>query len=119
MPAFRFALPHGATAMLALTGCFAVAATAAMASQPTPIAEIARNSLVTVAGTVDRLTDEDEFVLVDPSGQVRVYVGPNRVPVAPGEAVTVSGFVDEALRLEIYADTIVRADGMTFTFTHE
>jgi hypothetical protein len=39
--------------------------------------------------------------------------------VAPGEVITVSGMVDEALRLEIYADTIVRADGTTFTFTHE
>jgi uncharacterized protein YdeI (BOF family) len=103
----------------ALLAAALVLASPAAADQPTPIADIARNTPVTVAGTVDRLTDEDEFVLADRTGQVRVYVGPNRVPVAPGEVITVSGMVDEALRLEIYADTIVRADGTTFTFTHE
>ncbi|MCU0855444.1 MAG: hypothetical protein MUF63_11200 [Rhodobacteraceae bacterium] len=103
----------------ALLAAAFVLASPAAADQPTPIAEISRNAPATVAGTVDRLTDEDEFVLADQTGQVRVYVGPNRVPVAPGDVVTVSGMVDEALRLEIYADTIVRADGTTFTFTHE
>jgi uncharacterized protein YdeI (BOF family) len=101
-----------------LAAALALAAAPALASQPTPVADITRNTVVTVAGTVDRLTDEDEFVLADPTGQVRVYVGPNRVPVATGEVVTVSGFVDDDLRLEIYADTIVRADGTTFTFEH-
>jgi uncharacterized protein YdeI (BOF family) len=102
-----------------LAAALVLAAASASADEPTPIADIARNTAVTVAGTVDRLTDEDEFVLADRTGQVRIYVGPTHVPVSPGEAVTVSGMVDEALRLEIYADTIVRADGTTFTLTHE
>jgi uncharacterized protein YdeI (BOF family) len=102
-----------------LTAALVLAALPATADQPIAIADIARNATVTVAGTVDRLTDEDEFVLADRTGQVRVYVGPNRVPVAPGDVVTVSGMVDEDLRLEIYADRITRADGTTFSFTHE
>lgn len=96
----------------------ALAAGPVVASTGTPIAELARGSFVTVAGTVDRLTDEDEFVLADPTGQVRVYVGPTFVPVRPGEDVTVTGLVDDGLRLEIYAREIVRADGTTFTFDH-
>ena len=87
-------------------------------ADPIAIAELRRESVATVAGTVDRITDEDEFVLADATGQVRVYVGPTVVPVRPGEAVTVTGMVDDGLRLEIYAREIVRADGTVLTFDH-
>ena len=87
-------------------------------ADPTPVAELRRDSLATVAGTVDRITDEDEFVLADATGQVRIYVGPTIVPVRPGEAVTVTGIVDDGLRLEIYAREIVRADGTILTCDH-
>ena len=97
--------------------CLALVAGPALAGT-TPVAELKRDSVATVAGTVDRITDEDEFVLADPTGQVRVYVGPTIVPVRPGEAITVTGMVDDGLRLEIYAREIVRADGTTFTFDH-
>jgi hypothetical protein len=97
---------------------FALSALPALAEGPTPVAELKRNSHAVVAGTVDRLTDEDEFVLSDATGHVRVYVGPAIVPVRAGDRVTVTGFVDDALRLEIYAREIVRADGATFTFDH-
>ena len=53
--------------------------------------------MVSVAGTVERITDEDEFRLTDAGGTVRVYVGPNWVPANVGEAVTVDGFVDDDL----------------------
>ena len=88
------------------------------AGDVTRIADLVRNTNVTVAGTVSRLTDEDEFVLADASGSVRVYVGPNWVPVNPGDAVTVRGFVDSDLRLEIYAREIVRPDGSTVRLEH-
>jgi uncharacterized protein YdeI (BOF family) len=90
----------------------------AAASEATRIAELARNTNVTVVGTVERLTDEDEFILRYASGSVRVYVGPNFVPANPGDAVTVRGFVDDGLRLEIYAREIVRPDGSTVTLDH-
>jgi uncharacterized protein YdeI (BOF family) len=90
----------------------------AAASEATRIAELARNTNVTVVGTVERLTDEDEFILRDASGSVRVYVGPNFVPANPGDAITVRGFVDDGLRLEIYAREIVRPDGSTVTLDH-
>ncbi|MCU0854645.1 MAG: NirD/YgiW/YdeI family stress tolerance protein [Rhodobacteraceae bacterium] len=98
----------------------AVAPLAASAdtSGATRIADLVRDSNVTVVGTVDRLTDEDEFILADGTGSVRVYVGPNFVPVDPGDAVTVRGFVDDDLRLEIYAREIVRPDGSTVKFDH-
>jgi uncharacterized protein YdeI (BOF family) len=84
----------------------------------TPVADLRRDAPATVAGTVDRITDEDEFVLADATGQVRVHVGPTVVPVRPGDSVTVTGMVDDGLRLEIYAREIVGADGTVFTFDH-
>jgi uncharacterized protein YdeI (BOF family) len=102
-----------------LAAALALACAPAAAADPTAVAELRRNSFATVAGTVDRLTDEDEFVLADATGHVRIYVGPNAVPVTPGETITVSGHVDEGLRLEIYAREIIRADGTILTFRHD
>jgi uncharacterized protein YdeI (BOF family) len=83
----------------------------------TPLAELRRGTMVTVEGTVARITDEDEFRLADASGTVRIYVGPNWVPADVGEAVTVEGFVDTGLGpLEIYARTLTRADGTVVAF---
>lgn len=101
-----------------LAAALALAAAASSAEVITPVSDLVRSSQATVAGTVHRLTDEDEFVLDDGTGHVRVYVGPSLVPVRPGDQVTVSGLVDDGLRLEIYAREIVAADGTTFTFDH-
>ncbi|HAI59077.1 MAG TPA: hypothetical protein DCM32_04270 [Xanthomonadaceae bacterium] len=87
------------------------------AERITPIADAQRGSMVTVQGTVERITDEDEFRLADASGSILVYVGPNWVPVNEGEAVRVNGFVDDDLGpREIYARTLTRADGSVVTF---
>jgi len=93
-------------------------ATSVFADTITPIADAQRGTIVTVQGTVERITDEDEFRLVDASGHIRVYVGPNWVPAAVGEAVTVHGFVDDALigPREIYARSLTRADGTLIEF---
>jgi len=101
-----------------LAAAAALSATLALAETITPIGSLSRNTNVTVSGTVDRLTDEDEFVMSDATGSVRVYVGPNFVPASSGEAVTVRGFVDDDLRIEIYARELVRADGTVVTFDH-
>ena len=83
----------------------------------TPIDDVRRGTIVTVAGTVERITDEDEFVLADDSGSIRVYVGPNWVPAQVGDAVTVHGFVDDDfLSRELYARTLTMPDGSTVTF---
>jgi uncharacterized protein YdeI (BOF family) len=104
------------TALLA--AALTLAAAASSAEVITPVADLVRSSEATVAGTVHRLTDEDEFVLDDGTGHVRVQVGPSLVPVRPGHKVTVSGLVDDGLRIEIHAREIVGADGTTFTFDH-
>lgn len=93
-------------------------ATTALASGPlTPVGDLQRGTMVTVAGTVERITDEDEFRLSDGSGTVRIYVGPNWVPAQVGETVRVEGFVDDDLGpLEIYARSLTRADGTVITF---
>jgi uncharacterized protein YdeI (BOF family) len=95
-------------------------AASAVASAPvTPISEVQRGSMVTVQGAVERITDEDEFRLADATGVIRVYVGPNWVPVNVGESVTVHGFVDDDFGpLELYARTLTRADGSVITFEH-
>ena len=93
-------------------------ATIAFASPVTPIAEVQRGTMVTVQGTVARITDEDEFRLADASGEIRIYVGPNWVPAEQGETVIVNGFVDDDLIAprEIYARSLTRADGTVITF---
>lgn len=95
---------------------FSLIATAAWAqSAPatvTPINDVQRGSMVTVEGTVDRILDTDEFRIRDATGSIRVDVGyPNFVPVAMGETVRVTGFVDRDLFKEIYAREITHADG--------
>jgi uncharacterized protein YdeI (BOF family) len=100
-------------ASLALT----LGAAAALADTITPIADASRGTIVTVQGVVDRITDEDEFRLVDASGKILVYVGPHWVPAAVGEMVIVHGFVDDDLGArEIYARSLTRADGEVIVF---
>ncbi|GFE67317.1 NirD/YgiW/YdeI family stress tolerance protein [Litoreibacter roseus] len=100
------------TALLA-----ALATTPAPANQVTAIVDAQRGTMVTVQGTVERITDEDEFRLADATGSIRIYVGPNWVPANVGEEVTVNGFVDDDLGpREIYARTLTRADGAEITF---
>jgi uncharacterized protein YdeI (BOF family) len=98
--------------------CATLGASAALASQPIPIAEAARGTMVTVQGTVERITDEDEFRLTDASGSIRIYVGPNWVPAEVGETVIVSGLVDNdpLVAREIYARSLIRADGTVIAF---
>lgn len=91
----------------------------AQSDRVTPIAELQKGTMATVQGTIDRILDEDEFQISDTSGSVRVYVGPNWVPAEVGEAVTVNGFVDNDLGpLEIYARSLIRADGSVVAFAH-
>ncbi|HEV8033677.1 hypothetical protein [Yoonia sp.] len=106
--------------LLAATALLAVlSTTAALADQLTAIVDAQRGSMVTVQGTVERITDEDEFRLADATGSIRIYVGPNWVPAEVGEEVIVNGFVDDDLGpLEIYARTLTRADGTEITFNY-
>ena len=111
------ALPTTTLAVLALL----VATPGAFAKEVTKIEDIERGASVTLEGEVIRILDEDEFRLQDETGSVRIYVGwRNRVTVAVGETVTVTGFVDDDLvsyfRPEIYARQVVRQDGTTITF---
>lgn len=100
----------------ALILCAALASTplAATAQADPPVTEIAAlvpGQAVTLRGVVQRITDEDEFILSDASGRVPVYVGPNLVPATTGETITVIGRVDDDGPREIYATRIIRADG--------
>jgi uncharacterized protein YdeI (BOF family) len=97
--------------------CAVLASSAALANTITPVADAQRGTMVTVQGTVERITDEDEFRLADASGTIRVYVGPNWVPADVGESVIVNGFVDDDPGpREIYARSLTRADGTVITF---
>lgn len=97
----------------------ALSTTSAMAGLITPIGDAQRGTMVTVQGTVERITDEDEFRLTDATGSILIYVGPTWVPANLGEAVTVSGFVDDDPGpREIYARSLTRADGSVVTFDH-
>ena len=89
-------------------------ATAALA-ETMAIGELRRGMMAVVEGNVERITDEDEFILADATGDIRVYIGPNAMPVRPGDLVRVEGFIDDDLRMEIYADTITLSDGQVVT----
>lgn len=101
-------------------GVFAsvIGSSPAIAEEMTAISDLERGTTVSVAGTVDRILDDDEFRLTDATGSVDVYIGPNQVSAAVGEAVTVRGRVDDDLFIEIYADELVRADGTVVQFDH-
>ena len=99
--------------------CLAVMAGPALAAT-TLIADLRYGSTATISGTVERITDEDEFRITDASGSVTVYIGPGIVPFDIGEQITVNGIVDRDLgRMEIYAREAVRADGSKLSFTHQ
>lgn len=85
----------------------------------TAIDDIKRGTMVTVQGKVQRILDTDEFRLADDSGDIVVYVGwQNFVPVNVEDRVTVRGFVDDDLFLEIYANQIIHADGRVTDIHH-
>ena len=87
-------------------------------AQSQKIAGLLPGQEVTLRGVVLRITDEDEFILSDASGQIPVYVGPNMVPAAQGETITVAGRVDDDFPREIYATLIIRADGTQLPLSH-
>jgi uncharacterized protein YdeI (BOF family) len=102
-----------------LVASLLAAAVPASAKELTPLGDVERGTMVTVAGEVQRILDTDEFRLSDDTGSIKVYVGPNWAPVAVGDAVTVSGFVDSDFgRLELYARTLTQADGTVIQFEH-
>lgn len=99
-----------------LIAALSFAALPALATE-IPIAALERGQSATISGTVERITDSDEFRLRDDSGAIRVYIGPNMVPVSTGEMVSVEGFIDDDFGpMELYARSLTRADGTTVTF---
>jgi uncharacterized protein YdeI (BOF family) len=80
------------------------------------IAEVRPYDTVLLRGTVEFVTDEDEFRLRDDSGSIGVYIGwRNAMPVAAGDVISVVGLVDAdgpgGFVREIYAHEITTADG--------
>jgi uncharacterized protein YdeI (BOF family) len=80
------------------------------------VADVSRGDRVLLRGVVARIVDEDEFVLADDSGRIRVYIGwKNDLPVSRGDVVIVEGRADDdsifGFRPEIYARALELADG--------
>ncbi|MDV7393139.1 NirD/YgiW/YdeI family stress tolerance protein, partial [Arthrospira platensis SPKY1] len=62
----------------------------------TAVEDVRRGQRVTLRGEVVALADEDEFILADETGRIRVYIGwRNDMPVDVGEVVTVVGMADD------------------------
>jgi uncharacterized protein YdeI (BOF family) len=101
-------------AAIALWPVFAMSAMA----DTTPIADLRPGLSIEVKGTVTRITDEDEFLLSDGTGEVMVFIGPNAMPVTQSEAIRVIGVVDDDGPLEIYAREIVLSDGRSVAITY-
>ena len=82
----------------------------------TPISDVERGASVVLKGRVERVADEDEFILRDDTGRIRVYIGwENSMPLNRNDEVTVKGRADDDVRPggrpEIYARKLVLADG--------
>lgn len=114
-----FALVIGAAMLPGLSFADEPAAHPAAQANITAIDNVKRGSMVTVQGTVERILDTDEFRLADETGDIKVYVGwQNFVPVDVGDRITVKGFVDNDLLLEIYAREITHSDGRVTQLKH-
>jgi uncharacterized protein YdeI (BOF family) len=101
---------------LGLAAFCLLSCTVALANPITAIGDLKRGSTATIQGTVEKISDEDEFRIADDSGNIQVYIGPNFVPVDVGERITVRGFVDDDLLKEFYARELVRASGEVVQF---
>jgi uncharacterized protein YdeI (BOF family) len=87
------------------------------------ISDVKRGQNVILHGTVDRIRDEDEFMLKDDTGRIKFYLGKlGRMPVKVGDVVTVHGKADDdvlpGLRPEIYASRLLLADGTSIDVEH-
>lgn len=81
-------------------------------SDGTPITPGRRSPLRTFSGRIERITDEDEFILRSGSRRIRVDANlPNdrRLPLSSGQRVTVLGRFDDDFELQ--AQRISRANG--------
>lgn len=77
----------------------------------TPIEELQVNTMVHVSGEVTRVTDEDEFILADSTGEIKVFTSSRFFVAEPGERVVVRAFVDDGLVRELYAQEVFHEDG--------
>lgn len=100
-------------ARMLLGAVLALALPGAALAKVTAVEDLRPGVTVMVEGTVERITDEDEFLLADATGRVLVYIGPNAMPVRDGERVRVAGRVDDDGPLEIYAGEITLESGQT------
>ncbi len=96
---------------LALIAATSLLASPALAYELTTVDQLQPYEPAALQGTVERVTDSDTFVLEDATGSIRVYIGPHRMPVGAGDAVTVNGRLDDDLPREVYADQLVLSDG--------
>lgn len=76
--------------------CAACAARAQSGAVTTPLADLQRGTVVTVAGTIEPSTHTDEFRLTDATGSIHVYVDPSRVPAPQDASVGWSRSMPEA-----------------------
>jgi uncharacterized protein YdeI (BOF family) len=96
-------------AVLALS--LAIALPGLALADTTAVQDLRRGMPTTVDGMVERITDDDEFLLADETGSILVYIGPNPMPVRAGERVRVAGAVDDDGPLELYATQVTLPDG--------
>ena len=96
-------------AVLALS--LALALSGVALADTTAVQDLRRGMPATVEGEVERITDDDEFVLADQTGSILVYIGPSPMPVRVGDRVRVAGAVDDDGPLELYATEVTLPDG--------
>lgn len=84
------------------------------------VTDVKRGDRVVLRGQVARIAEEDEFILADESGRIRVYIGwKNDLPVKRGDTVIVEGRADDdalfGTRPEIYARVLELTNGERIT----
>jgi uncharacterized protein YdeI (BOF family) len=89
------------------------------------VADVKRGDRVVLRGEITRILDEDEFVLADESGRIRVYLGwkndVDQLELNRGDLVIIEGRADDdaifGTRPEIYARVVERANGARIHLT--
>ena len=88
-------------------------------AQTAPVADEA-GVMTTLQGSVEQITDTNEFIMKDATGMVKVDIGDAKISLKVGDQVTVEGLVETDLQgRDMEAQSLTGPDGKVVTITHD
>ena len=99
-------------AVLSMTAIPALAQTAQVADEA--------GVMTSLQGSVEQITDKNEFIMKDATGMVKVDIGDAQVSLNVGDQVSVEGLVETDLQgRDMEAHSLTGPDGKLVTITHD